>query len=243
MEDDVLVLENPELLTALKEAPLHVRPFLSDAMLDIVFLIQGELGYAGYPPSSAANMPGRIDENGEPMGYYERNRGWWYPVKRMSTLAGVSSVAEGVQTVEDAYRRHKLKTKSIPVVENLRIFPGGDKRKRGGVEVEQSVGYYTERTNVIAGYKLAKGKNGNPGTSESLGKSWTTNVTSGEDFVAGEVGTPVSYADYVQGYHLPDFHKERGWLEMPERLEKLMPQIKGRLDQALEDYLARFGEP
>ncbi|HPO87434.1 MAG TPA: hypothetical protein PLN86_16450 [Candidatus Hydrogenedentes bacterium] len=239
--DGVLVIENPELFKALTESFVHVRPFIADAMMDSMLIIQGELGYAGYPPSSEANLPGRIDENGEPMGYYERNRGWWYPVKRLSTLAGISGVAEGAQTIEDAYRRHKMPTKSIPVVENLRVLPGRE-RKRGGVVVEQSVNYYRERENVVAGYKLAKNKNGQPGTSEQLGKSWTTQLTSGDDFIQGEVGTPVSYADYVQGYKVPQFHKDRGWEDMPERLKRIMPQIDARFEQALEDYLAKFGE-
>ena len=240
-DGDVLIIENPQLLEAFREAPHRVMRYMSDAMMDVLLIIQGELGYANYAPSSEANLPGRIDELGNPLGYYERNRGWWYPVKRMSTLAGVSGVAEGAQTIEDAYRRHKLKTKNIPVVENLRVVPGGTK-KRGGVIVEQAVGYVTERTNVVAGYKLAKGKNGNAGTSEQLGKSWTTQMMSGADFIQGEVGTPVSYADYVQGYSLPQFHRDRGWEDMPERLERVMPQIEDRFDMALEDYLANFGE-
>lgn len=238
---DVLVVENPELLKALSESAIRVRPFMSDAVMDSLLIIQGELGYAGYAPSSEANLPGRIDGDGEPMGYYERGRGWWYPVKRASTLAGVSGVAEGVQSIEDAYRRHKLKVKSIPVLETLKIRPGGVK-KRGGVIVEQGIDYYTEKTNVVAGYKLAKNKNGNPGTSELLGKSWTTQMTSNDQYIQGEVGTPVSYADYVQGYNLPQFHKDRGWEEMPERLERVMPQIEERFDQALADYIANFGE-
>ena len=39
-------------------------------------------------------------------------------------------MAEGAQTIEDAYRRHKMPTKHIPVVENLRVLPGREKTRR-----------------------------------------------------------------------------------------------------------------
>ncbi len=198
-------LENQKLLDALASAPKDVIPFLFEAMTDITFLIQGELGYAGgYPPSSEANSPGRYDQNGRPMGYYERGRGWWYPVVNEETLAGVDSVAEGAITEERAFRRlKKIKTKNTAVV----------------------------------GYKLAKNERGEPGTSEVLGKNWTTNVTREEAGVQGEVGTLVSYADFVQGYDVAAIHLSRGWEDMDTRVERLLPDIDLRLDQALGDYL------
>lgn len=234
-------IENPELLKAFRQAAQNVRPYLLGAMQDVVFIIQGELGYTGYAPSSEANLPGRFDKDGEPMGYYERGRGWWYPVKNASTLGGVNGVGAGVQDVRSAYKRHKMKTKDIPFSERVVIRPGKT-TKRNNMIVEQEVVYVKERTDRVAGYKLAKNANGERGTSELLGKSWTTNVTSGEDFIAGEVGTPVSYADYVQGFNVTDLHKSRGWLDMDERLDKVMPQIEKRFDMALEDYLSKFGE-
>lgn len=241
MDDQVFVIENPELLKALEEAPEKVIPFLFDAMTDVVFLVQSEVGYASYPPSTEANMPGRFDADGNPMGYYERGRGWWYPVLRTSTLGGKNSVGEGAQDIASAYRRHKIPAKNIPVSENVRLIPGKT-RKANNMVVYQEVGFYTERENIVAGYKLAKNKNGNPGTSEVLGKSWTTNVQRGADFIAGEIGTPVSYADYVQGYQVPQLFIERGWVPMPERLEKLNPRVKEILDRAVDQYLERFGE-
>ena len=33
-----------------------------------------------YPPATAANRPGRFTPEGRPMGYYERNRGYWRPI-------------------------------------------------------------------------------------------------------------------------------------------------------------------
>jgi len=241
-EDNVLVIENPELLEALKVAPQQVLRHLTNAMQDVLLIIQGDLGYASYPPSSEANMPGRFDSNGDPMGYYERGRGWWYPVKRPETLAGMNSVSMGVQDIKSAYKRHKINLKNIAYNEKVVIRPGGVSKQMPSGVTTQMLNYVTERSPVVAGYKLAKGKGGSPGTSELLGKSWTTQLTSGEDFVAGEVGTPVSYADFVQGYNLPSYHLDRGWIPMDERLEGLMPKIDTRFDQALEDYIANFGE-
>lgn len=241
VQDDVLVIENPDLLQAVEKAPQDVKAFLFDAMTDVVFMIQGEVGYASYPPATEANQPGRVDANGEPMGYYERGRGWWYPVKNAATLGGVNSVSGGAQDVNGAYRRHKLPTKSIETLKTVRTLPGR-RKKKNGVWITESVTYVDKSTPVVAGYKLAKNKNGQPGTSERLGASWTTNVESGPDYVSGEVGTPVTYADYTQGYQVPALFTERGWEDMPERLKRLEPQITKRFDQAVLDYLERFGE-
>jgi hypothetical protein len=42
---------------------------------------------ATYPPSTEANQPGRFSlKTKRPMGYYERGRGWWYPVQRDKSL-------------------------------------------------------------------------------------------------------------------------------------------------------------
>lgn len=240
IQDDVLVIENPELLDAIEKAPQQVRTYLTDAMQDVLFMIQGEIGYASYPPATEANQPGRVDADGEPMGYYERGRGWWYPVKNAATLGGVNGVAEGAQDVYSAYRRHKMRTKDIPTLTTLRTLPG-KRVKRNGVWVTESV-VYEEKNTAVAGYKLAKNKNGHPGTSELLGKSWTTQMEVAEDAVIGQVGTPVSYADYVQGYQVPALFIERGWEDMPARLERLEPKITRRFDEAVLDYLEHFGE-
>lgn len=233
---DYFVIENPELLEALKMEPSKVLPFLHDAMVDVTFMIQGQLGYAnGYPPASEANQPGRLDSDGEPMGYYERNRGWWYPVKRKETLAGMDSVAEGAQTLKSALRRHKIK--NVATTDKLVVRAGGVVVKRG-VPVFQNITVVSEKRDYVAGYKLAKNKNGQRGTSEQLGKSWTTRVTSDETMVQGEVGTPVSYADFVQGFSVIALHRERGWIDMDTRVEALVPEIEARVDKALADYLS-----
>jgi len=69
-----------ELLKALETAPEVAVPLATRAMTQSVALVQDTL--ATYPPSTEANRPGRFDANGEPLGYYERGRGWWYPLKR-----------------------------------------------------------------------------------------------------------------------------------------------------------------
>lgn len=236
LNDDYFLIENPQLLVALKIEPAKVLPFLHDAMVDVTFMVQGQLGYAnGYPPASEANQPGRIDSDGEPMGYYERNRGWWYPVKRPETLNGMNSVGEGAQTLKSALRRHKMK--NIATIDTLVVRPGGLKMKNG-VPILQNVSIVVESKDTVAGYKLAKNKNGQRGTSEQLGKSWTTRVTADETMVQGEVGTPVSYADFVQGFSVIALHRQRGWEDMDTRIEALVPAIEERVDLALVDYLS-----
>lgn len=239
-DGDFFVIENPQLLEAFKIEPSKVLPFLHDAMVDVTFLIQAQLGYAnGYAPASEANQPGRVNAEGEPLGYYERNRGWWYPVKRPETLGGMNSVGEGAQTLDSALRRHKMK--NVATTSKLVVRAGGVTIKHG-VPILQAVNVVEERRNVVAGYKLAKNKNGQRGTSEQLGKNWTTRVTADATMVQGEVGTPVSYADFVQGFNVTDLHKSRGWVDMDTRVEQLVPAIEERVDRALEDYLINFQE-
>lgn len=38
------------------------------------------------PGATEANQAGRKDEKGRPIGWYERNKGYWYPVKKIKTL-------------------------------------------------------------------------------------------------------------------------------------------------------------
>jgi hypothetical protein len=69
---------------ALEEMPRKSVAILEKAMKKSCLAITGEL--AEYPPATEANSPGRMDKHGRPMGYYERGRGWWYPVKKKATL-------------------------------------------------------------------------------------------------------------------------------------------------------------
>ena len=81
MSETVLQIKGmDDLLKALETAPEVAVPLATRAMMQSLAVVQDEL--ATYPPDSEANRPGRFDENGEPLGYYERGRGWWYPLKR-----------------------------------------------------------------------------------------------------------------------------------------------------------------
>ena len=127
--------------------------------------------------------------------------------------------------------------KNIATIDTLVVRPGGLKM-RNGVPILQNVSIVVESKDTVAGYKLAKNKNGQRGTSEQLGKSWTTRVTADETMVQGEVGTPVSYADFVQGFSVIALHRQRGWEDMDTRIEALVPAIEERVDLALADYLS-----
>ncbi|MCX6057748.1 MAG: hypothetical protein NTW69_06325 [Chloroflexi bacterium] len=60
-------------------------PYLKKAMTLSVRAVQERV--AEYPPSTEANQPGRISiKTHKPMGYYERGRGWWYPIMTRATL-------------------------------------------------------------------------------------------------------------------------------------------------------------
>jgi len=47
-------------------------------------IIKGRV--AEYPPTTEANFPGRIDQEGRPEGYYERGKGSWRPILTLPTL-------------------------------------------------------------------------------------------------------------------------------------------------------------
>lgn len=51
---------------------------------------------AQYPPATEANQPGRFSlVTHRPMGYYERGRGWWYPVMSKAALGEKQTKARG----------------------------------------------------------------------------------------------------------------------------------------------------
>ena len=109
--------------------------------------------------------------------------------------------------------------------------------------VEQSVNYYRERENVVAGYKLAKNKNGPAGTSEQLGSHGLPNLPAVMTLFRVKSARHVSvYRLRCRATKVPQFHKDRGWEDMPERLKRIIPQIDARFEQTLEDYLTKFGE-
>ena len=69
--------DDPDFFKALQD-PEGFMPFLASAMQEILTVF--EKVASNYAPESEANRPGRFDSEGKPMGYYERGRGWWYPL-------------------------------------------------------------------------------------------------------------------------------------------------------------------
>lgn len=112
----------------LRRAPQKILPYIERAMFGIVRDIQQRL--AVYPPSTAANRPGRVDNRGRPMGYYERGRGWWYPVMRAQTLGGKLGASFGAELADRAEKRHGIK--SIPTkVVGYKLESGGTSEMLG----------------------------------------------------------------------------------------------------------------
>lgn len=85
-----------ELMDALRRAPDLVLPHAKVAMQLSLEAIEGRV--AEYPPASEANRPGRVDADGDPVGYYDRGVGWFYPVKQKTTF--VAGLAEGERTTK-----------------------------------------------------------------------------------------------------------------------------------------------
>jgi len=79
-----LVIETPEPFWDNIQHPEKFPQYVEPAMSNIMGEFKTEMEV--YAPESEANAPGRTDRNGEPMGYYERGRGWWYPVKGRDTI-------------------------------------------------------------------------------------------------------------------------------------------------------------
>lgn len=79
-----ITTDNPQFFEALQH-PEGVMDNLADAARDIVGHIK-EVEET-YPPTTEANQPGRYSlRTHRPMGFYERGRGWWYPIMQRSTL-------------------------------------------------------------------------------------------------------------------------------------------------------------
>jgi len=182
-----------QLLKALQTAPERAIPLATQAMNISVKLLSGRLKQ--YPGETAANQPGRVDKDGQPLGYYERHRGWWYPVKRLATLPAVR------------------------------------KKTRGARRVKGVAG--------VVGYKLAKNKNGQPGTSEFLGQKWTDQVQRSGLGVVGIVGNTASYAVPVEGPR--DLQSSAmssiGWVALDDALAEVMPDIDRAFADAVDQLL------
>lgn len=93
MPDDVLDLgELDDFLDVFNQAPALAVPLLVKAMERSLALLHDDL--AAYPPDSEANRPGRMSlRTHRPMGYYERGKGWWYPVRNRARLGQIGKRA------------------------------------------------------------------------------------------------------------------------------------------------------
>lgn len=129
-----------ELLIALNRIPGVAMPLLERAMDQSVKVVVGIV--KEYPPATAANAPGRVRTvrrgdvmREEPLGYYERHRGWWYPIKRVKTLGPKPKKTAGA-----------IRTRKISGVVGFKLSAGGRseflgqgwttevRRAEGGVE-------------------------------------------------------------------------------------------------------------
>lgn len=80
------------LLDDLQNAPKRVMPYVERAMSAGVMAVKSEM--AQYPSETEANHPGRYSiKTHKPMGYYERGRGYWYPVMRKDTVMTAGRLA------------------------------------------------------------------------------------------------------------------------------------------------------
>jgi hypothetical protein len=86
--------------------PEKVIPYLERLMGLSLEIIKAKVSQ--YPPATEANFPGRVDKEGKPLGYYERGKGSWRPIKSLPHLkqhvalnqAGVS-LGRGVRVLSD----------------------------------------------------------------------------------------------------------------------------------------------
>ena len=201
MADNTLEIEGfDELLAAWDKLPAEALAQLEQAMQQAVFLLEEQLNQ--YPPSTAANRPGRTNADGKPMGFYERGAGWWYPIMRRATLGQKPKKSAGAML-------------------------GGRARKLFGEPA--GLGMLG-----VAGYKLRK-------TSEALGRSWTTQVTRGDGFIAGEVGTDTSYAPWlVDDEKQARRMQQIGWVTVGTAMAQSEEDIYKVFETAVEEVLKKF---
>lgn len=120
-----IVQEDPEFFQALED-PKGFYPFLVDAMRNIMaaYKTQAEI----YAPESEANKPGRVTKDGKPMGYYERGRGWWYPLLTHNTMTQGEFPEMGIHSkAPKTMGTTTIAMKDIPVVKGYRLIPSSEK--------------------------------------------------------------------------------------------------------------------
>lgn len=123
----IYVAQLEKFIDDLGRIPEKIMPYAQKAMLESLRLLQER--FSEYPPSSEANAPGRIDKDGRPMGYYERGRGWWYPVLRSRSLGNKRGVSEGALSAKQAAKQYRMK--SVPIVAGYKLAGGGTSEMLG----------------------------------------------------------------------------------------------------------------
>jgi hypothetical protein len=187
---------------ALARQPEVAVPIIVDSMDKVGSIVTGRV--KAIPPAGPGNQKGRLDSNGQPMGFYERGRGWWYPVKGQKTLGEKPLKSRGTQGAPKALEK------------------------------------------AIAGYKLAKGKNGNPGTSEQLSRSfsWTPPAPSGDgSSIDVTVGNNASYTKEVTGPHTDQAKRMAaiGWVSIDDAVANSRDDIDAICQEALNRLATDFG--
>jgi hypothetical protein len=124
MADDfevVIEWDDPQFKQALED-PQGFVPHLALAMKDITEGFQDQASV--YAPESEANAPGRVDQDGHPIGFYERGRGWWYPVMNRSTLGkGAMGTVRPNLKAPTTFRRRAMLAAGFPGVIGYKLRP------------------------------------------------------------------------------------------------------------------------
>ena len=82
---EITILYDDPLFEQAMNEPAGAFPALADAMTPIMSAYEDRASV--YAPESEANQPGRFSlVTQKPMGYYERGRGWWYPLLTHRTI-------------------------------------------------------------------------------------------------------------------------------------------------------------
>ena len=133
MPDNIDIPGFEKFIKALKETPETVTPFAVDAMTKSVRAVQARVDE--YPPATEANQPGRYStKTHRPMGYYERGRGWWYPVMKPWTVqaAGMTAgKAAGKEKAAYGKAYGVLKARKSAGVAGYKLAAGGTSEMLG----------------------------------------------------------------------------------------------------------------
>ncbi len=205
-DEKVIQIEGfDKLLDALENAPETVMPLLKEAMTKSVRAVQARV--AKYPSSSEANQPGRMDKNGHPIGYYERGRGWWYPIMQPWTVEGAGRLAGALEGKSKA-----VFGKSRGVLQHSE-----KKRLKTGV----------------AGYKLrASGESEMHRTSWTIAVSADKGGVVGE---IGSNTSYAPWLNLREKQ--ASFHKGRGWVTVEQALEDSQPKIDEFFGEAVDEWM------